>query len=193
MRAQVERNRGWGSEESQVGEPHSSQRPQSNVDVGTWSQPKCCRVETENHSWKGAGGSQGPASSPAQTFSALEHLSPKAHPFPREKRRRDTGTAGVGPAALNPPLCPASPTREGHTQVTHRQRKLTCLKPHICETVGKPCLKLGNAGDHGTHLWSSAPLKGNALFFLYSLGHSSLSSDSTYLPSLLQGCLLLWT
>lgn len=128
----------------------------------------CLGTVTETIGWPlqsklRAGGSQGPASSPAQTSSVLEHLSPQAHPFPQEKRRRDRGTAGAGLAALNPPLCPASPTREGHTQVTHRQRKLTCSKPHICGTVGKPRPKSGNAGDHGTHLWTSAPLKGNAL------------------------------
>lgn len=50
--------------------------------------------------------------SPAQTSSEFEHHSQRAHPFPGERQRRDTGTAGAGLGAQTQQLCPASPARQ---------------------------------------------------------------------------------
>lgn len=106
----------------------------------------------------------GPAHSPAQTSSALERRSLKAHPFPREMQRRGTDIAGAG---LEGPIrspCPMSPAREDHRS-PRAEAATACIKLSHLWSSGKttsplriPCPQLGNVGDHGTAL-----LKDNAL------------------------------
>lgn len=94
----------------------------------SWKQPGVWPWPSKLKAWE----AQGPAHSPAQTSSALEHHPLRAHPSPREKRRRGTGTAGAGLGALTRPLCPASPAREEHRSPT-AEATLACtdVRPSV--------------------------------------------------------------